>query len=100
MNDRLCNNFRVDGNSCSHILSSLDGNNLLLDIIETEKRCIREDPDVCNKSTITKLKNDEIAYWECVDMFCHANSDRIIKGRKYYINKLEQSFEEVRKKGI
>jgi len=96
MEQRLCNNFRVDGNSCSSILSSIDGNDLLLDIVETEKLCIRQDGTACTRTNIDKLRSDELSLWKCIDKFCMGKSDRLIKGRKYYINKLDSAFNKFR----
>lgn len=92
MEERMCNNFRIKGNSCADIIGSEDSIDLLLDIIETEKRCIRHDVEACTRKNVEKLRNEELGLWKCIDTFCLGRSDRIIKGRKYYFNKLDSAF--------
>ena len=87
----MCNKFSIVRNTCSDIWASPEASDLLMDILEAEERCIRDDPVACTLSNVENLKQDEYSYWRCLDTLCGSASNRLVKGRKYFINKLESA---------
>ena len=93
MNDKNeCNKFSLNGNGCIDVWGSSEGGELLIDILEVSRQCNRSNDGVCRQSTIDQLKEEEKLYWNCLDSFCGVNGDKLIKGRKHFIDKLDTSF--------
>jgi len=91
-NKNECNKFSLNGDSCIDMWGSLEGSELLLDILEVSRQCNRNNDDICKESTINQLKSEEELFWGCLDSYCGANSDKLVKGRRYFIDKMQKNF--------
>ena len=97
-NTNSCNEFKINGNSCSDVFGSTDGTDLLMDVLEAERQCKRGNSTICVKTTIDQLKSEEQNFWSCIDQFCGKNSDRLVKIRSSFIDKLDKSFNKFKEK--
>lgn len=87
-----CHKFSLNGNSCIDVWGSPEGGELLLDILEVSRQCKRNNDDICKESTINQLKSEEELFWGCLDSYCGSNSDTLVKGRKYFVDKMHKNF--------
>lgn len=91
-----CSKFKMASNRCPDVWGSPDASDILIDILEVERQCRRDNGNVCTKSAVDQLKEEERSFWDCLDQFCGKNSDRLVKSRKQFVGKLDKAFHKFR----
>lgn len=88
----MCDKFTINGNTCEGVLTSREGAELLVNIVELERFCKRDDDAICTRSNIDEVKTDERDFWYCIDQFCGNNGDQLVKSRKILMDDLEEAY--------